>query len=58
MPKPTAAPVAIHTDASSAQITIVMPSRRSPWWPRRSPSVAEAIGAMKPMIRSLRRTTK
>ena len=57
MPKPTPAAEAIQTPASIAQMIIVSPSSRRPWWARRSPSVADAIGARKPMIFSLRRTS-
>ena len=58
MPKPTAAPTAIHTPASIAQITSVRPSSSSPWWARRRPSVADAIGASMPCSFSLRRTNR
>ena len=35
-----------------------MPSSRSPWWARRRPSVADAIGASAPCRRSLRVTIR
>ena len=56
MPNPTAAPTDIQTAASIAQIRSVMASSSSPWCARRSPSVADAIGASSPCSVSLRRT--